>query len=245
MVMVEVRRMIRIWPQALLPSVITSVLYFVIFGRVIGHRIGQMNGYDYVTFIAPGLIMMNIITSAYGSTSSALFSAKMQHSVEEILVSPISHSTMLLGYMSAGIARGFVIGILVLIVSLIFAHIPVHSVLSIFFAALFSASIFSLLGVINAIYAKTFDDVSIIPTFVLTPLTYLGGVFYSIQLLPKFWQYVSLINPIVYIIDNFRYGFLGIQHTHIVYSYLCMILFAVILFGFTFYLLKKGVGLRS
>ncbi len=244
-VSIEWRRMLRIWPQVLLPPIVTSVLYFIIFGHVMGKRIGMMEGYQYITFIAPGLIMMNVITSAYSSTASSIFTSKFNYSIEEVLVAPLLNTTILFSYMSTGILRGCVVGLLILIVSLIFAHLPIYSFLDIVFTTLFASSIFSLLGIINGIYAKSFDNISIIPTFILTPLIYLGGVFYSIQLLPKIGQYFSYINPIAYIIDSFRYGFLGISHSHLWVSYLSMVLFILLLYSLAFMLLKRGVGLRS
>lgn len=241
----EMYRTMRIWPQTLLPPAITTILYFVIFGRVIGSRVGQMNGYEYIQYIAPGLIMMNIITSSYASAVGAFFSAKFLRSIEEILVSPISNTVILLGYMSGGVLRGFLVGIIVTVIALFFTHLQVYSYWDIIFAAIFSAAIFSLAGIINAIIAKSFDDISIIPTFVLTPLTYLGGVFYSITLLPHAWRYISLVNPIVYIVDNFRYGFLGINASHVVAAYVIMASFLIVLFGIAFYMIKTGVGLRE
>lgn len=243
----EFRRIIRIWPQTVLPPAITSTLYFVIFGHVIGSRIGEMAGHQYIQFIAPGLIMMNVITSSYASTASSLFSAKFQRSIEEILVSPIADITFLLAYMSNGMLRGFIVGSVVSVIAILFTHLHVYSFIAIIISALFSSAIFSLFGVINAIYAKTFDDISIIPTFILTPLTYLGGVFYAVSLLPKVWQYVSYANPIFYIVDNFRYGFFGaaVLHQSVGISFLLMILICMLCFFVSFWLVKKGVGLRG
>lgn len=241
----EVYRTIRLWSQTLLPPAITTILYFVIFGRVIGSRVGQMGGYEYIQYIAPGLIMMNIITSSYASAVGSFYSAKFQRSIEEILVSPMSNAAILLGYMSGGILRGILVGIVVTIIALFFAHLQIYSYWNVILVTIFSAAIFSLAGIINAIFAKSFDDISIIPTFVLTPLTYLGGVFYSITLLPHAWQYISLANPIVYIVDNFRYGFLGISASHVVIAYVIMACFLAALFTVAFYMVKKGVGLRE
>lgn len=241
----ELKRMLRIWTQTVLPPAITTVLYFLIFGQIIGSRLGEMGGVHYIQYIAPGLIMMNIITSAYASSVSSFFNAKFQRNIEEILVAPVSNITIILGYMSGGIVRGVVVGLIVTIIALFFTHLHVYSLVTIFLAGLLSASIFSLAGIINAILATSFDDISIIPTFVLTPLTYLGGVFYSIKLLPPVWQYISLANPIIYIVDNFRYGFLAISDSHIILSNLLMICFLLILFFISYYLVKKGVGLRE
>lgn len=241
----EARRMARIWTQTLLPPAITTILYFLIFGRIVGSRLGEMGGVSYIQYIAPGLIMMNMITSAYASSVSSFFNAKFQRNIEEILVAPVSNWVIVLGYMSGGVIRSLIVGIIVTAIALFFTHLHVHSLITIVIAGLLSASIFSLAGIINAIWAKNFDDISIIPTFVLTPLTYLGGVFYSIKLLPPTWQYISLVNPIIYIVDNFRYGFLGVADSHVILSNILMIFFLVVLFAFTFYLLKKGVGLRE
>ena len=244
-IIAELKRIVRIWSQTLLPPAITSILYFVIFGRVIGTRIGFIEGYQYIQFIAPGLIMMNIITSSYTSVVSAFFGAKFQRHIEEILVSPISILTILLSFMSIGLLRGIIVGIIVSIVTLFFTHLHIHSLIAILLAAFLASSIFSLAGVVNAVYAKSFDDISIVPTFVLTPLTYLGGVFYSISLLPTIWRYISYLNPISYIVDNFRYGFLGIVDSRLTLSYFLMLAFVVILFNITYFLMKKGVGLRD
>lgn len=241
----ELERMLRIWTQTVLPPAITTVLYFLIFGQVIGSRLGDMGGYRYIQYIAPGLIMMNMITSAYAGAVSAFFNAKFQRNIEEILVAPVSDITIILGYMSGGIVRSMLIGLIVTVIALLFTHLHVYSLWSIIIAGFLSASIFSLAGMINAILAKTFDDISIIPTFVLTPLTYLGGVFYSIKLLPTIWQYISFGNPIIYIVDNFRYGFLGISDSHIVLANLLMICLLLALFFIAFYMVKKGVGLRE
>ncbi|WP_100622966.1 ABC transporter permease [Candidatus Coxiella mudrowiae] len=245
-VVAELKRILRIWSQTLLPPAITSILYFIIFGRVIGTRVGFMGGYKYVQFIAPGLIMMNIITSSYASAVSAFFGAKFQRHIEEILVSPASNITILLGFMSNGLLRGIIVGIIVSIIALFFTHLHIYSLITIILTALLASSIFSLAGLINAIYAKSFDDISIIPTFVLTPLTHLGGVFYSINLLPLVWQHVSYLNPISYIVNNFRYGFFGISGgSRLILSYFLMLAFVVILFGITYLLMKKWVGLRD
>ena len=244
-VLKEIRRILRIWSQTLLPPVVTSVLYFIIFGRVIGSRVGEMGGYEYIQFIAPGLIMMNVITNSFTSAAFSFYSAKFQRNIEELLVSPMSNIIILLGYMTGGMLRGILIGIVVTIIALFFTHLHVYSWVAIISVTLLSTCIFSLSGVINALLAKSFDDISIIPTFVLAPLTYLGGVFYSITLLPQFWQYISLENPIVYIVSSFRYGFLGISHGHIFVPYFVMILFVTAMFVLAFYLLKKGVGIRE
>jgi ABC-2 type transport system permease protein len=235
----QIKRIFRIWVQTLLPGVITTILYYLIFGHIIGSRMGNMHGYPYIQFIAPGLIMMQIITGAYSGSVSSFFSEKFQRSIEELLVSPMSHFLILVGYMSSGVLRALIIGMAVSIVTLFFTHLHVYSVLLIMLSAFLTACIFSLAGLINAAYAKTFDDISIIPTFVLAPLTYLGGVFYSITLLSPFWQKVSYANPIVYMVSTFRYGFLQQTDSHILASYVFMVLLTVALFVWAILLFKN------
>lgn len=243
-VRIEMFRVFRLWRQTLLPSVITTVLYFVIFGQIIGGRIGSMHGYSYIEFIAPGLIMMQIVLASYNGAVGSFFIAKFHRNIEEILVSPMTSTIVLLGYISGGILRGLIIGVLISIVTMLFTHLHIYSVFAIFLSALLSSSIFSLAGVINAVYAKTFDDISTIPIFVLSPLTYLGGVFYSIDLLPPFWQKVSYANPIIYMVNTFRYGFLHQADSDVLISYLLMFLIVVLLFLWATYLFKKAKGLR-
>jgi ABC-2 type transport system permease protein len=245
LIMKEGKRTFRIWSQTLLPPAITTALYFVIFGHIIGSRVGEMGGYPYIQFIAPGLIMMSIITSSYASAVSSFFSAKFQRNIEELLVSPTPDWVILLGFSFGGMLRGVLVGIIVAAIALLFTHLQIYSYLDIIAVCFLSSAIFSLGGIINAVYAKSFDDISIIPSFVLTPLTYLGGVFYSIHLLPPVWHFLSLVNPIVYIIGNFRYGFLGISESHHIGSFAFMILFMVALYLLALYLLKRGKGLRS
>lgn len=241
----ENRKMFRVWSQTLLPPIITTTLYFVIFGHVIGQRIGLIQGYPYIQFIAPGLIMLSIITNSFSSTVSALFMAKFQRSIEEILVSPTPEWVILCGYVTSGVIRGVLTGTLVAVVALFFTRIHIFSFSLIILVAIIAAIIFSLAGLINAIFARKFDDIAFIPTFVLTPLTYLGGIFYSLDLLPTFWSYISLGNPIYYIVEAFRYGFLGIHQHSIALSFTMMILFILIFYFFALYLLKKGVGMRE
>ena len=244
-VIIELKRIFRIWSQTMLSPTVSSILYFIIFGQIIGAQVGTVSGYKYIQFIVPGLVMMNIITSSYSSAASAFFSAKFQHSIEELLVAPVPNITILLGYMSGGILRGVLVGIIVTFIALFFTHLHVHSIMTIIVTTLLSACIFALTGLINAIYAKNFEGISIIPTFVLTPLTYLGGVFYPITLLPRFWQHVSYVNPVSYIIDNFRFGFLGIKDNYLFLSYLLMISLIIILLSISYCLMEKGVGLRG
>ncbi|AAP96571.1 ABC transporter permease [[Haemophilus] ducreyi] len=241
----ESRRIIRIWRQTLVPPIITTTLYFLIFGQLIGSRIGEMNGVSYIQFIAPGLVMMTAITASYVNTASSFFLSKFTHNFEELLVSSLSTHNIIWGYVVGSIVRGGLSGILVTLISLLFVSYQIHSWSIILLTLLMTTIAFSLGGLINAVYAKSFDDIGSIPTFVLTPLTYLGGVFYSITLLPEFWQTLSKFNPIVYMINAFRYGFLGISDVSIAYSFSVLIIFILILYYFAFSLIEKGVGLRT
>ena len=241
----EVTRFMRIWQQSLLPPVITTALYFVIFGNLIGPRIGAMDGFRYIDFIVPGLILMAVITNAYANVSSSLFSAKFQKSIEEIQISPTPNWVILLGYVSGGVARAMLIGAIVTIVSLFFSRLSVHNYVVVIVVIMLTAILFSLGGFLNGLFAKKFDDISIVPTFILTPLTYLGGVFYSIKLLPDFWQGVSHINPILYMINAFRYGLLGVTDINLGASFVIIILFTFGLFALNLTLLNRGFGLRE
>jgi ABC-2 type transport system permease protein len=241
----EIKRFTRIWIQTLLPPAITMILYFVIFGKLIGSRIGEMGGFSYIEFVAPGLIMMAVITNAYANVSSSFFSAKFQRSIEELLVSPTPNYIILLGYVMGGVARGVAVGLIVTAMSLFFTDLHIHHWFTTLFIVFMTSVVFSLAGFINAIYANTFDDVSIIPTFVLTPLTYFGGVFYSINLLPEFWQQVSVLNPILHMVNAFRYGMLGISDLHIGMALVGLTLFVAILFAIALHLLKTGKRLRA
>lgn len=241
----EIKRFTRIWIQTLLPPAITMILYFVIFGKLIGSRIGDMGGFSYIEFVAPGLIMMAVITNAYANVSSSFFSAKFQRSIEELLVSPTPNYIILLGYIMGGVARGVAVGLIVTAMSLFFTDLHVQHWFTTLFIVFMTSVLFSIAGFINAIYANTFDDVSIIPTFVLTPLTYFGGVFYSIHLLPEFWQQVSVLNPILHMVNAFRYGMLGISDVHIGMALIGLTVFVVILFAVAMHLLKTGKRLRA
>lgn len=241
----ETKRVLRIWRQTLVPPIVTTTLYFLIFGTLIGSRIGEMNGVSYMQFIAPGLIMMSSITSAYGNTASSFFLSKFVRNIEELLVSPISTHTIIWGYVFGSIVRGILVGALVTAVALCFVSYDIYSWSIILLTMLMSTVVFALGGLINAVYANTFDDIGTIPTFVLTPLTYLGGVFYSISLLPEFWQIISHFNPIVYMISGFRYGFLGISDVPIYYTFGVLALFIIILYSWAYSLIERGVNLRS
>jgi ABC-2 type transport system permease protein len=241
----ETHRFIRIWVQTLVPPAITISLYFVIFGSLIGSRIGDMGGFDYMSFIVPGLIMMSVITNSYSNVASSFFSAKWQRNVEEMLVAPVPNYIIVAGYVGGGMARGMLVGLIVTLISLFFVDIQIHSLGVIVATVLLTSAVFALGGLINAVFAKSFDDISIIPTFVLTPLTYLGGVFYSLSLLPQFWQGVSAINPVVYMVNAFRFGFLGISDVSLTLAFTVIIAFIVALFTTAMYLISKGIGLRS
>lgn len=241
----ETNRYLRIWVQTLVPPVITTSLYFVIFGKMIGGRIGDMGGFSYMEFIVPGLIMMSAITSSYANVSSSFFSQKFQKNIEELLVAPVPTHIIIWGFVIGGLGRSFLVGTLVTIISLLFVPLNVVSWPIVIITLLMTAILFSLAGLINGIFAQSYDDVSIVPTFVLQPLTYLGGVFYSISMLPPFWQGVSKVNPIVYMISGFRYGFLGIEDVSITVSFSIIIIFIVVLYSVCWYLISKGRGLRS
>lgn len=241
----EIVRFTRIWVQTLLPPVITMGLYFVIFGQLIGSRIGKMDGFSYMEFVVPGLIMMSVITNSYSNVVSSFFGVKFQKSVEELLVSPTPNYIILLGYVLGGVSRGLLVGFIVTLVSFFFTNLTVHS-LPITIAIVFmTAVVFSLAGFFNAVFARTFDDISIVPTFILTPLTYLGGVFYSISLLPPFWQSVSQLNPILYMVNAFRYGILGISDININYAFFGVLVFIILLTVICLRLLARGTRLRS
>lgn len=241
----ELVRFFRIWSQTLLPPAITMTLYFIIFGKLIGSQINPIDGFSYMQYIVPGLTMMSIMTSAYANTSGSFFGAKFSRSIEEMLVSSMPSYLILLGYMLGGAIRGLLVGAIVLFISLFFTHLHLHNLWIVLSMAILASLLFSLAGLINGIFAKKFDDVSFIPTFVLTPLTYLGGVFYSLKQLPLFWQHLSIFNPILLIVDSFRYGMLGVSDVNIYFGFSMMILLFVILLIWCLYLLKKGVGLRS
>ena len=241
----EVRRFLRIWAQTLLPPAITMTLYFIIFGNLIGARIGEMGGFSYIEYIAPGIIMMAVINNAYANVASSFFSAKFQNHIEELIVAPVPNYVILAGYVAGGTARGLFVGLIVTVVALFFTHLPVQNLLLTFSVVLLSAILFALGGFINAIYARSFDEISIIPTFILTPLTYLGGVFYSISLLPDFWQHVSMLNPVLYMVNAFRYGLLGESDINLWLAFGIIVLFIAALSWYALHLLDKGTGLRK
>jgi ABC-2 type transport system permease protein len=241
----ESRRVVRIWVQTIVPPAIIMTLYFIIFGSLVGGRIGQMDGVPYTTFIAPGLIMVAVITNSFTNVVSSFFSSKLMLHLEEMLVAPLAYSTIVLGFVAGGVVRGLLVAALVVVVALFFTDLHVvHPVVTVTTIVL-TAVVFSIAGLFNAIFAKTFDDISIVPTFVLTPLTYLGGVFFSTSLLPPFWQKVALLNPILYMINAFRYGMLGKSDVPIGWAYAIMIGFGAALFAAVLVLLHRGTGVRS
>jgi ABC-2 type transport system permease protein len=240
----EVMRFVRIWVQTVLPAMITMGLYFVIFGHLIGSQLAPIQGYNYIEYIVPGIILMAIINNSYANVVSSFFSSKFQRHIEEMLISPMPNYLILLGYVGGGMMRGLIVGVAVTAVAAVFANLHMHNLVVVVFVVILTSMLFSLAGLINAIYAKTFDDISIIPTFVLTPLTYLGGIFYSVDMLPSFWQHVSLVNPILYMINAMRYGMLGVSDIDVRLALLIVVGFVVALYLFALYLLRKGVGIR-
>ncbi len=241
----ELTRILRIWGQTLVPPAITMSLYFIIFGNLIGRRIGDMGGFDYMQFIVPGLVMMSVIQNSYGNMVSSFFGAKFGRHIEEILISPLPNWVILLGYLSGSVARGLMVGAVVMCVALFFTDVQIHNWLITISVVLLTAIVFGLAGMVNAIFAQKFDDIAIIPTFVLTPLTYLGGVFYSVSLLPDIWQNISAVNPILYMVNAFRFGMLGVSDVSLLTSYVIIFGFIMLLAGVCLWLLHKGVGLRS
>jgi len=241
----EILRYARIWIQTVLPPMITTALYFIIFGNLIGSQIGDMEGFRYMEFIVPGLIMMAVITNSYANVVSSFYGSKFQRHIEEMLVAPVPNYVILTGFIAGGVARGLTVGVAVSGVSLLFNPLNIHNFWVMFSMILLTAILFSLAGFINGVYAKSFDDISIVPTFVLTPLTYLGGIFYSITMLPPFWQHVSLANPILYMINAFRFGFLGVSDIPLAASYGISIGFIVLLYALSIRLLRKGHGIRT
>ena len=241
----EVKRFMRIWPQTLLPPAITMVLYFVIFGNLIGRQIGDMGGFTYMEFIVPGLVMMSIIQNSYGNISSSFFGAKFGRHIEELLVSPMPNWVILLGYVAGAVLRGLLVGSIVLLIAMFFTTVRVPHPFVTLTTVLLGATIFSLAGFVNAAYAKKFDDIAIVPTFILTPLTYLGGVFYSVTLLPGWAQALTHANPIFYMVNAFRFGLLGTSDVPLWVAYALMLFFVAALSMLSLWLLRRGVGLRS
>ena len=241
----EILRFMRLWLQTVVPAAVTMGLYFIIFGNLIGSQLSDVAGFSYMDYIVPGIILMAIINNAYANVVSSFYMSKFAHFIEEMLVSPMPNYLILIGYLAGGVARGLLVGAVVTVVALFFTPLQVYNAWVLIAVVLLTAILFSLGGFINAIFAKTFDDISIIPTFVLTPLTYLGGIFYSIDMLPEFWQKVSLINPILYMINAMRYGMLGVSDIEIGKAFTIIVLFVVGLFAYALYLLRRGVDIRN
>jgi ABC-2 type transport system permease protein len=241
----EFNRIMRIWGQTIVPPAITATLYFIIFGSLIGRRIGDMGGYTYIQYIAPGLIMMSVVTNSYGNVVSSFFGAKFGKHIEELLVSPLANWLIVAGYCVGGVLRGLIVGAVVTVITLIFTNLHIHNLGVVLSAVVLSSVVFSLAGMINAVFAKNFDQISFIPTFVLTPLTYLGGVFYTIALLPQWAQHISHVNPILYMVNAFRYGFLGVSDVDVWLAYGIMISAALVLYAACVWLLHRGVGTRE
>ncbi len=241
----EALRFLRIWKQTVLPAAMTTILYFVVFGKLMGDQIGPMAGYRYVDYIVPGLILMSVISNSYSNVVSSFYSTKFQRHIEELIIAPIPNWVILAGYVSGGVARGIVVGLAVAAVSRFFTEIPVRHFMATVFVFLLTAVLFSLAGFINGIFAKSFDDISIVPTFILTPLTYLGGVFYSIELLPEFWRQLSLVNPILYMVNAFRYGLLGVSDIPVSVAFTIISGFVLALTVVSLFLLARGVGIKS
>lgn len=241
----EFLRFIRIWVQTVVPPMVTTALYFLIFGNLIGPRLGEIEGVRYIDYLVPGLILMAIITNAYANVVSSFYGAKFQHHIEEMLVAPVPYYVIVLGYATGGMARGLTVGLAVTAVAWAFTDVHVHSLGITLAVALLTALLFSLAGLLNGVFAKSFDDISIVPTFVLTPLTYLGGIFYSLDMLPEPWRSLSLLNPILYMVNTFRYGLLGISDLGLLSSFAIMIGFVIVLFLTGLALLNRGIGIRS
>ncbi|OGT33151.1 MAG: ABC transporter permease [Gammaproteobacteria bacterium RIFCSPHIGHO2_02_FULL_39_13] len=241
----ELVRTFRIWPQTILPPAITTALYFLIFGKLVGSQISAVQGYTYMQYIAPGLIMMQVIMNSYVNSSSSFFSMKFQRNIEELLISPTPNVIVLLGFVTGSVARGFIVGIIVMCIALLFTHLTVHHVGLMFLTVLITSVFFATAGVINGIVARNFDDVSWIPSFVLTPLTYLGGVFFSVSMLPGFWQKMAMLNPILYLVDLFRYSVLGVQDTNIFFALVILSIVTAMIFCYALYLIRYSSRLRN
>lgn len=241
----ELLRFMRIWVQTIFPPIIITSLYLLIFGRIIGDRVGLMDNIQYIQYIIPGIILMSVITNSYANTVASFFMSKFNHSIEELKVSPTPPWVIIVGYVTGGVARGIVVGISVLLTTMVFVDFPIHNIFIVVLVFILTSFLFSISGFINAMFANHFDDISIVPTFILTPMTYLGGIFYSIAVLPEFWQYASKFNPIYYMIDAFRYGFFGISHSAVSTSIMVIVLMIILLFFVALYFMNKGINNRA
>ncbi len=245
LVIKELVRCFRIWPQTIMPPAITTILYFLIFGKLIGSQINAVQGFTYMQYIAPGLAMMQVISNSYVNASSSFFSMKFQRNIEEILISPMPNVIILLGFITGSVARGFIVGLMVMGIALLFTHLNIDHIALMFFTVLFTSVFFATVGVINGVFARTFDDVSWIPSFILTPLTYFGGVFFSVTMLSGFWQKIAMLNPILYIVDLFRYAVLGVQDTNIFTALMMLSMITVVTFFYALHLLRNSPRLRN
>lgn len=241
----EVMRFMRIWIQTVMPPAINAFLYLVVFGTLIGSQVKKVDGYHYMDYIVPGIIMLSIIMNAYSNVVSSFYSAKFQHFVEELLISPVHNIVILAGFVMGGVVRGLVVGAVVAVIALLFTEVHVSNIWITLGIATLTATLFSIAGFVNAVFANSFDDITIVPNFILMPLIFLGGIFYSIQLLPGVWRYVSLFNPILYMVNGFRYGILGISDIPIEQAFGIIILFILVLGAFALFLLNKGIGLKQ
>jgi len=241
----EIQRIFRIWSQSLLPSVITITLYFLVFGSFLGTRIESIQGFEYINYIVPGLVMMAIITNSFQNVVGSFFLAKFQGNIEELLVSPMPNWAIIAGYTLGGVVRGSIVGGLVLLVSLFFTQLPVHNFFIVLVFTLLTSILFSMAGLVNAIFADNFDQISIVPTFVLTPLTFLGGVFYSLEDIPEMWNTISHFNPILYMVNGFRYGFLGYSDVSVTLSFGVLFVFLLCVFAAVWVIFRKGYGLKE
>lgn len=241
----EIGRFMRIWPQTILPAAITTALYFLIFGHLMGERIGDMAGQRYIDFIVPGIVLMSVINNAYANVVASFYSTKFQRHIEELLVAPVPPWVILAGYVTGGVARGLVVGGVVMAIALLFSDVAMHDYGVTLAVFLLTSTLFALAGFINAVFANSFDDISIIPNFVLTPLVYLGGVFYTVDMLPDFWRILSLGNPILYMVNAFRYGFLGVSDIPLPHAFAISGGVTVVLALFALYLLHRGIGIKS
>jgi ABC-2 type transport system permease protein len=241
----EIERFLRIWPQTLLPPAITMLLYFLIFGNVIGERIGPLRGFEYASYISPGLIMMSVITNSYASTCFSFYSNKFQRSIEEMLISPVTNHVIIWGYVIGAVARAFATAIIITGISIFFTRLNIYSLTVMLSVVFLSSVIFALAGLINAVYAKSWDGVNIVPAFILVPMTYLGGVFYSIQMLPSFWAHISKYNPILYMVNAYRFGMLGIADVSLWISYVILLSLFAMFYFWIWYLLSRGIGLKQ
>jgi len=241
----EVLRFSRIWKQTLIPPVITNILYFIIFGNLIGQRIGNIENFSYTDFIFPGLLLMSVITHSYTNTVSSLYISKYHRYIEELLVSPIENYTILAGFITGGIIRGLSVGVVVILAAQFFVTFTVHNIFLMLAVILLSSTLFSMCGFLNGLFASDWDDINVVPTFIMTPLTYLGGIFFSISMLPGVWQEVALINPILYLINALRFSMLGISDVSVSFAFFIIIAFNILLATLCLYFLSIGKGLRT